>query len=46
MKGDAFSADELTATEERLHTQATTFYGGSNETQASIIAKRVFSLPE
>ena len=41
-----FSESELTATEEWLHTKATTIYGGSNEIQANIIAKRVLGLPE
>jgi alkylation response protein AidB-like acyl-CoA dehydrogenase len=43
---NGFSAAELTATEEWLHTKATTIYGGSNEIQANIIAKRVLGLPE
>ena len=41
-----FSESELTATEEWLHTKATTIYGGSNEIQANIIAKRVLGLPD
>jgi alkylation response protein AidB-like acyl-CoA dehydrogenase len=45
-EGAGFSAEELTATEEWLHTKATTIYGGSNEIQANIIAKRVLGLPE
>ncbi|MBX3706391.1 MAG: acyl-CoA dehydrogenase family protein [Pseudomonadales bacterium] len=44
--GHGFTADELEATEEWLHTKATTIYGGSNEIQANIIAKRVLGLPE
>jgi alkylation response protein AidB-like acyl-CoA dehydrogenase len=44
--GLGFTADELEATEEWLHTKATTIYGGSNEIQANIIAKRVLGLPE
>ena len=43
---NGFSDSELTATEEWLHTKATTIYGGSNESQANIIAKRVLGLPE
>ena len=43
---NGFSAAELTATEEWLHTKATTIYGGSNEIQANIISKRVLGLPE
>lgn len=41
-----FSAEELKATEEFLHLRTTTIYGGSNEIQANIIAKRVLGLPE
>ncbi len=41
-----FTADELLATEEWLHLRTTTIYGGSNEIQANIIAKRVLGLPE
>ncbi len=41
-----FTADELKATEEFLHLRTTTIYGGSNEIQANIIAKRVLGLPE
>ncbi|NKB98398.1 MAG: acyl-CoA dehydrogenase [Pseudomonadales bacterium] len=41
-----FTADELKATEEFLHLRTTTIYGGSNEVQANIIAKRVLGLPE
>ena len=44
--GHGFTADELEATEEWLHTKATTIYGGSNEIQSNIIAKRVLGLPE
>jgi len=44
--GHGFTAEELEATEEWLHTKATTIYGGSNEIQANIIAKRVLGLPE
>ena len=43
---NGFSDSELTAAEEWLHTKATTIYGGSNEIQANIIAKRVLGLPE
>ena len=43
---NGFSESELTAAEEWLHTKATTIYGGSNEIQANIIAKRVLGLPE
>ena len=41
-----FTAEELKATEEFLHLRTTTIYGGSNEIQANIIAKRVLGLPE
>lgn len=41
-----FNADELKATEEFLHLRTTTIYGGSNEIQSNIIAKRVLGLPE
>ncbi|HEY5645753.1 MAG TPA: acyl-CoA dehydrogenase family protein [Pseudomonadales bacterium] len=41
-----FTADELRATEEFLHLRTTTIYGGSNEIQANIIAKRVLGLPD
>ena len=45
-QGEGFSDAELTSVEEWLHTKATTIYGGSNEIQANIIAKRVLGLPE
>ncbi len=41
-----FTEDELKATEEFLHLRTTTIYGGSNEVQANIIAKRVLGLPD
>jgi len=41
-----FTAEELKATEEFLHLRTTTIYGGSNEIQANIIAKRVLGLPD
>jgi len=41
-----FTPEELKATEEFLHLRTTTIYGGSNEVQANIIAKRVLGLPE
>ena len=43
---DGFDPAELEATDEWLHTKATTIYGGSNEIQANIVAKRVLGLPE
>ncbi len=41
-----FDGNELKATEEWLHLRTTTIYGGSNEIQSNIIAKRVLGLPE
>ena len=41
-----FTPAELKATEEFLHLRTTTIYGGSNEIQSNIIAKRVLGLPE
>jgi alkylation response protein AidB-like acyl-CoA dehydrogenase len=46
VQGEGFTEHELTSVEEWLHTKATTIYGGSNEIQANIIAKRVLGLPE
>jgi alkylation response protein AidB-like acyl-CoA dehydrogenase len=43
---NGFTQSELSSTEEWLHTRTTTIYGGSNEIQANIIAKRVLGLPE
>jgi alkylation response protein AidB-like acyl-CoA dehydrogenase len=43
---DAFDEAEVNATREWLHLKATTIYGGSNEIQANIIAKRVLGLPD
>jgi alkylation response protein AidB-like acyl-CoA dehydrogenase len=44
--GDEFTAHELDATREWLASKATTIYGGSDEIQANIIAKRVLGLPD
>lgn len=44
--GDAFEPEELDATTEWLASKATTIYGGSDEVQANIIAKRVLGLPD
>ena len=44
--GDGFEPRELEATQEWLSSKATTIYGGSDEVQANIIAKRVLGLPE
>jgi len=41
-----FDQAELDATTEWLSTKATTIYGGSDEIQANIIAKRVLGLPD
>jgi alkylation response protein AidB-like acyl-CoA dehydrogenase len=43
---NGFSQSELDTTSEWLGSKATTIYGGSNEVQANIIAKRVLGLPE
>jgi alkylation response protein AidB-like acyl-CoA dehydrogenase len=43
---EAFDENELETTREWLATRATTIYGGTNEVQANIIAKRVLGLPE
>ncbi len=43
---NGFDQSDLAATEEWLHTRTTTIYGGSNEIQANIIAKRVLGLPD
>jgi alkylation response protein AidB-like acyl-CoA dehydrogenase len=44
--GDTFEPEELDATTEWLASKATTIYGGSDEVQANIIAKRVLGLPD
>ena len=43
---DTFSERELDVTREWLALKATTIYGGSDEIQANIIAKRVLGLPD
>jgi alkylation response protein AidB-like acyl-CoA dehydrogenase len=43
---DNFGEAELEATREWLSSKATTIYGGTNEVQANIIAKRVLGLPD
>jgi alkylation response protein AidB-like acyl-CoA dehydrogenase len=45
-EGDAFSDDELGAARSWLASKAVTIYGGTNEVQANIIAKRVLALPD
>ncbi len=46
VEGDGFSDRELEAASEWLASKATTIYGGSDEIQANIIAKRVLGLPD
>ena len=45
-EGDSFSADEIGAARSWLSSKAVTIYGGTNEVQANIIAKRVLGLPD
>lgn len=45
-EGDAFSDDELESTRSWLRDRAVTIYGGTNEVQMNIIAKRVLGLPD
>ena len=45
-EGDGFTSDELESTSAWLHERATTIYGGTNEVQLNIIAKRVLGLPD
>lgn len=44
--GDGFTARELEATKNWLSNRAVTIYGGTNEVQMNIIAKRVLGLPD
>ena len=44
--GNAFSEDELDSTRGWLRDRAVTIYGGTNEVQMNIIAKRVLGLPD
>jgi alkylation response protein AidB-like acyl-CoA dehydrogenase len=44
--GTGFSEDELEATRGWLRDRAVTIYGGTNEVQLNIIAKRVLGLPD
>ncbi len=45
-EGAGFSADELDATRGWLRDRAVTIYGGTNEVQMNIVAKRVLGLPD
>jgi alkylation response protein AidB-like acyl-CoA dehydrogenase len=44
--GDGFTRDEVGAARSWLASRAVTIYGGTNEVQANIIAKRVLGLPD
>lgn len=44
--GEGFSGKELETTKNWLSNRAVTIYGGTNEVQMNIIAKRVLALPE
>lgn len=45
-EGDDATADELESTRSWLRDRAVTIYGGTNEVQMNIIAKRVLGLPD
>jgi len=45
-EGDSFSGAELESTRSWLRDRAVTIYGGTNEVQLNIIAKRVLGLPD
>ncbi len=45
-EGDAFTDEELGAARSFLASRAVTIYGGTNEVQQNIIAKRVLGLPD
>ncbi len=45
-QGESYSADELESTRAWLRDRAVTIYGGTNEVQLNIIAKRVLGLPD
>ena len=46
VEGDGFEKNELNMTRQWLANRATSIYGGSNEVQMNIIAKRVLGLPD
>ena len=45
-EGEGASADEIESTRSWLRDRAVTIYGGTNEVQMNIIAKRVLGLPD
>jgi len=45
-EGEGFTSDELESTRSWLRDRAVTIYGGTNEVQLNIIAKRVLGLPD
>ena len=45
-EGEGFATEELEATRAFLSSRAHTIYGGTNEVQRNIIAKRVLGLPD
>ena len=45
-ESNEFSEDELESTRSWLRDRAVTIYGGTNEVQQNIIAKRVLGLPD
>jgi alkylation response protein AidB-like acyl-CoA dehydrogenase len=45
-EGEAFTSEEINAVRNWLSGKATTIYGGSQEIQSNIIAKRILGLPD